>query len=78
MTELYWHCLQCGDNHPVEPTGGPLEEDYVSGDKEPCECGGTSHVMTVQRAAAYEQGRALGMTLNDAWKRAQTLTKETT
>ena len=69
--ELYWHCLQCGAHDPVEPTGGT--DEYVPGDHEPCiTCGdGTAHVMTVRLGAAYEQGRALGMSIRDAWARAR-------
>jgi hypothetical protein len=57
--QLYWHCVRCRSNDPVEPTGDGNE--YALGDHEPCECGGTAHAMTIKRAAAYEQGRALGM-----------------
>jgi hypothetical protein len=66
--DLYWHCLQCGDHNPVEPTGD--EGEYTLGDHEPCECGGTAHVMTIRMAAACEQGIALGMSAKDAWERA--------
>lgn len=71
MAELYWHCLQCGAHVPVEPTGDA--EEYVVGDKEPCiDCGaGVAHVMTLRTGAAYEQGRALGMSAGDAWERAK-------
>jgi hypothetical protein len=69
--DLYWHCLQCGDHEPVAPTGDGNE--YVLGDKERCiKCGdGTAHVVTLQQGAAYEQGRALGMSVKEAWARAQ-------
>jgi hypothetical protein len=69
-TELYWHCLQCGAHDPVEPTGG---EEYALLDHEKCtECGdGAAHVVTLKLGAAYEQGRALGMSIADAWKRAK-------
>jgi hypothetical protein len=71
MKNLYWHCLHCGANDPVETTNGV--EQYELGDHEPCiTCSdGTAHVMTVQLGAAYEQGRALGMNIRDAWVRAK-------
>lgn len=69
--DLYWHCLQCGAHEPVEPTGGTNE--YALGDKEPCiTCGdGTAHVVTLRLGAAYEQGRALGLSIKNAWARAR-------
>lgn len=69
--QYYWHCLQCGAHDPVEPTGDEVE--YTLGDHEPCiECGsGTAHVVTLRMGAAYEQGRALGMSAADAWARAR-------
>lgn len=72
--QLYWHCLQCGDHAPVEPTGDG--NNYALGDSEKCtECGeGFSHVVTLSRGACYEQGRAMGMTTHDAWARALSLT----
>lgn len=72
MSDLYWHCLQCGAHEPVQPTGDPAE-DYGLRDHERCtDCGdGTAHVMTTKMAAVYEQGRALGMGASDAWARAQ-------
>jgi hypothetical protein len=66
---LFWHCLRCGDHHPVEPTGD--SSAYSLGDCEPCECGGTSHVVTLKLGACYEQGRALGMGEKEAWARAR-------
>lgn len=75
--QLYWHCLHCGANDPVEPTGdvGPTGEavSYVLGDHEPCiTCGdGTAHVVTIRLGAAYEQGLALGLGIKGAWARAQ-------
>lgn len=68
VSDLYWHCLQCGVHDPVEPT----TPEYKLGDWEKCiSCGdGAAHVVTLRRGAAYEQGRALGMTLRDAWARA--------
>jgi hypothetical protein len=70
--ELYWHCLQCGAHDPVEPTGGTEQEQYGLGDHEPCiTCGsGTAYVVTLRMGACYEQGRALGMDIRDAWDRA--------
>ena len=70
--ELYWHCLQCGAHDPVEPTGGTERDQYALGDHEPCiTCGdGTAHVVTLRMGACYEQGRALGMCIRDAWERA--------
>lgn len=69
MSDLYWHCLQCAGNEAVAPTGDGNE--YKTGDHEPCECGGTAHVVTIRTAACYEQGRALGMSREDAWERAK-------
>ena len=73
LTDLYWHCLQCGNHEPVEDTGGSEEEQYMLGDCEPCiYCGdGTAHVVTLRMGAAYEQGRALGMSVREAWERAK-------
>lgn len=70
MSELFWHCLDCGAHEPVQPTGDA--EDYSLGDHERCiDCGdGTAHVVTLRMGAAYEQGLALGMSRNDAWRRA--------
>lgn len=67
---LYWHCLHCGAHDPVEATGGV--EQYGLGDHEKCiDCGdGTAHVVTLRIGAAYEQGRALGLGIIDAWSRA--------
>jgi hypothetical protein len=69
--QLFWHCLHCHGHEPVEPTGG--DDQYVAGDKEKCiDCGdGTAYVMPIKMAAAYEQGRALGLNRADAWERAQ-------
>jgi len=77
--QLYWHCLQCGAHEPVEPTGGTEHEQYELGDHEPCiTCGdGTAHVVTLHMAACYEQGRALGMSIRDAWNRALKLRERT-
>lgn len=69
MSDLYWHCLRCGDSEPVEPTGDG--DEYALGDFEPCACGGTAHVVTLKMGAAYEQGLALGMTSDQAWNRAK-------
>jgi hypothetical protein len=71
---LYWHCLQCGEHDPVEPTGDTVE--YALGDHEPCiTCGdGTAHVVTLRQGAAYEQGLALGMGSSAAWALAKALT----
>ncbi len=68
--QLYWHCLQCGDHEEVKPTGGSHE--YVLGDKEKCiACGeGMAHVVTLKQGACYEQGRALGLSVDSAWRRA--------
>ncbi len=73
MRGLYWHCLRCGDHEPVEPTGGA--EEYTVGDSEKCiACGeGMAHVVTLTQGAAYEQGRAMGMSVDSAWKRAKGL-----
>jgi len=73
MMDLYWHCLKCGAHELVQPTGG--DEKYVLGDKEKCiECGdGMAHVVTLRMGAAYEQGRALGMSVKAAWARAQSI-----
>jgi hypothetical protein len=70
--ELYWHCLQCGAHDPVDPTAGAEQEQYGLGDYGPCiTCGGgTAHVVTLRMGACYEQGRALGMDIRDAWDRA--------
>lgn len=70
MTDLYWHCLRCGANDPVELTGD--EVTYDLGDREPCtDCGdGTAYVCTIRTGACYEQGRALGMSQREAWVRA--------
>jgi hypothetical protein len=68
MADLYWHCLKCGDHTVVELTTPP----YELGDHEPCECGGTAHVMTLRMGACFEQGIALGMSEREAWKRART------
>jgi hypothetical protein len=64
---LYWHCLQCGDHEPIKLTGDI--EEYGIGDREKCiTCGdGIAHVVTLDIAARYEQGRALGMSIVDAW-----------
>lgn len=63
----FWHCLDCGDHEPVE---------LKSVDHERCfTCGGIARVMTLRRGAAYEQGRALGMSVKDAWARAQRLAR---
>lgn len=43
---------------------------FEVGDLEPCECGGTSRVMTAQKSARFEQGIALGLSKDLAWKRA--------
>lgn len=69
--DLHWHCLHCGAHDPVEPTGGP--ESYALGDWEKCiDCGdGQVHVVTLRLGAAYEQGRALGLGVADAWERAK-------
>lgn len=67
--DLYWHCLRCGDSQLLQPTGDPAQ-DYALGDHEPCECGGTAHVVTLRMGACYEQGRALGMSISAAWERA--------
>lgn len=69
---LYWHCLHCGAHEPVQPTGD-VEQDYALGDHERCiDCGGgTAHVVTLRMGAAYEQGRAMGMTIDEAWTRAR-------
>lgn len=68
---LYWHCRRCGAHEPVEPTGG--DERYRLGDREKCiTCGsGMAHVVTLRMGAAYEQGRALGMSEQEAWARAK-------
>ena len=73
--ELYWHCLRCGAHEPIESTGETASE-YELGDHEPCiDCGdGAAHVMTLKQAAAYEQGLALGLDRDRAWKRAKELT----
>lgn len=68
--ELFWHCLHCGDHQPVEPTGGE-GDSYTLLDHEKCECGGTAHVVTLKLGACYEQGRALGMDVREAWQRAK-------
>jgi len=70
--ELFWHCLQCGAHDPVETTGDSAQE-YVLGDAEKCtDCGnGMAHVVTLKLGAAYEQGRAMGMSTSEAWKRAR-------
>lgn len=70
-TPLYWHCLHCGAHESVQPTGD-AKQVYALGDREPCiDCdGGTAHVVTLRMGAAYEQGLALGMTINEAWERA--------
>lgn len=67
---LYWHCTECGDHHQLDDE--QRANGYEDGDSERCiECGdGTSHVMTVKRAAAYEQGRALGLDKAAALERA--------
>lgn len=72
--DLWWHCLDCGDHEPVEPTGAD-GDGYELGDHEPCvACGsGVAYVMTMRRAACYEQGRALGMGRDEAWSRAVTI-----
>jgi len=66
---LHWHCLDCHDDEPVErlPRG---EGAYALGDREPCPCGGTAFVVTLQTGARYEQGRALGLGRDAAWARA--------
>lgn len=61
--QLYWHCLQCGAHDPVEPTGGAEQDEYA-------------HVVTLRMGACYEQGRALGMDIRDAWERARQLRGE--
>lgn len=57
MNDLYWHCPACGDNEKVEPT----TPAYLLGDHEPCECGGTAHVMTLREAARCEAYKARGI-----------------
>jgi hypothetical protein len=71
VSKLIWHCLDCGDSGPVEPTGDG--EEYGIGDHEPCiTCGsGTAYVTTIRVGACYEQGLALGMDRAAAWLRAQ-------
>lgn len=69
--EMYWHCLQCGHNTKVESTGGEEEDEYRDGDHEPCIwCYGTAHVMPIERVACFEQGLALGLSIELAWERA--------
>ena len=68
---LYWHCLDCGDHDPVEPTGDG--NAYALGDRAPCiTCSvGTAHVVTVAMGARFEQGIAMGLGRDAALKRAQ-------
>ena len=70
MTDLRWHCFDCGAHEAVAPTGDG--DEYAMGDKEPCiSCGhGTAHVVTLRTAARYEQGLAMGLDRDDARVRA--------
>lgn len=71
MTDLYWHCLQCGAHESVAAS----TPEYKLGDWEKCiDCGGQCYVMTLKLGAAYEQGLALGLSRDEAWSRAKTLT----
>lgn len=61
--DVYWHCLHCGDHETAEAA-------VSVGDVQPCKCGATHHAMTLETGARHEQGIAMGMSVADAWKRA--------
>jgi hypothetical protein len=67
VADLRWHCVDCGDDEPIDPKGHDV---YELGSWEKCECGGQVYVMTLKQGACYEQGRALGMTRAAALARA--------
>jgi hypothetical protein len=69
--QLYWHCLKCGAHDPVKIASDkdqPVLLDYM-----PCTTcnNGMVYAVTIRLGAAYEQGLALGLSVEEAWSRAK-------